>query len=416
MTIQRNVQSKIRASVKLAALVVVSLMLTSAAWAASERVIFSFGDTNGEYPDSDLVLDAAGNIYATTVSGGAHDSGAVVMLSPSPEGWTETVLYSFRGASDGSEPYGGVTLDSAGNLYGTTVAGGTGGVCDGGCGVAFKLTRRHGAWFETVIHNFTGGTDGTGPGAGLTIDARGNLYGMTPTGGAAGFGVIYKLTPAAGAWNETIIHTFTGGADGGGGSPGRLLLDRAGNFWGVATAGGPQGSGTAFELSPAGSASWTFKILYAFQGQPDAGFPYGALISDASGNLYGTSYYDGANDLGSVFRLSLVNGVWTESVLYSFKGGEDGSSPISNLVSDAAGNLYGTTSEGGASACGCGVIFKMAPGAGGQWTESVVYRFQGSPDAAFPYNGLVSAGGGVFFGTTVHGGDDDDGSIFRFKP
>jgi uncharacterized repeat protein (TIGR03803 family) len=114
--------------------------------------------------------------------------------------------------------------------------------------------------------------------------------------------------------------------------------------------------------------------------------------------------------------LSLVNGVWTESVLYNFKGGSDGSSPISNLAFDAAGNLYGTTSEGGAADCGCGVIFKMTPGASGQWTESVVYRFAGSPDGAFPYNGMISAGGGVFFGTTVHGGDDDDGSVFRFQP
>ncbi|HEV2424915.1 MAG TPA: choice-of-anchor tandem repeat GloVer-containing protein [Terriglobia bacterium] len=420
MTTGQEVHSKVRASIRIVAAVAATLILASVAGAASEHVIFSFNEDYGEYPDSDLVLDAAGNIYATTVGGGDFGSGAVVRLSPSAQGWKETVLYSFHGSTDGSEPYGGVTLDAQGNVYGTTVAGGSfaGASCiDTGCGVAFKLTRLNGVWIETVIHSFAGGADGYGPGAGLAIDRQGDLYGATPTGGADGAGVIYELTPGTGGkWREAILHTFSGGLDGIGGSAGRLLLDRTGNLWGVATAGGQYGSGTAFELSPAAGGAWRFNTLYAFRGQPDAGFPYGALVADGPGNLYGTTYYDGANDLGSVYRLSLGNGIWTETVLHSFQGGSDGSGPISNLVFDAAGNLYGTTSEGGAPGCDCGLIFKMTRGAGGQWTESVAYSFQGPPDAAFPYNGLASAGAGVFFGPTVHGGADDEGSIFSFRP
>jgi uncharacterized repeat protein (TIGR03803 family) len=195
-----------------------------------------------------------------------------------------------------------------------------------------------------------------------------------------------------------------------------LLLDRAGNLYGVATTGGANGSGTAFQLKRSPGGKWGLRTLYAFKGQPDAGFPYGALRFDKSGNLYGTTYYDGANDLGAVYELSLKGGTWHEAVLYSFKGGTDGSSPISHVVFDTAGNLYGTTSEGGGAGCGCGTIFKLARGGGGMWTETVAYRFTGSPDAAFPYNGMVADHAGNFFGTTVHGGGDDEGAVYEFTP
>jgi uncharacterized repeat protein (TIGR03803 family) len=393
--------------------------LAGAASTPTERVLYSFtGGSDGGYPDSDLVIDSAGNLYGTSVEGGDFDSGAVFELAPSGKGWIETVLYSFTSEGDGGQPYGGVTLDSEGNLYGTAVAGGsTHGVClEGGCGVVFELTNIDGVWTESVIHAFTGGRDGYGPGAGLTFDRQGNLYGMTPTGGADGLGVICELTPeAGGTWTERIIHTFTGGEDGGSGSAGRLLLDDAGNLYGVATVGGSYGSGTAFKLTPAQTGVWRFSTLYAFKGQPDAGFPYGALALDPLGNLYGTSYYDGANDLGAVYELSRSGGAWSETVLYSFKGGTDGSGPISNLVV-RGGNLYGTTSEGGASGCACGTIFELTPGAGGTWTQSVLYSFRSAPDGAFVYNGMIAAGNGSLYGTTVHGGVDDEGSVFRFIP
>ncbi len=155
-----------------------------------------------------------------------------------------------------------------------------------------------------MIHAFTGGDDGSGPGARVTIDQRGNLYGMTPIAGAFGFGTIYQLRPAGnGQWTLQVIHAFTGGDDGAGGSAGQMLL-LGHRLFGLATAGGAFGSGTAFSLTPKAGGEWNFKVLYSFKGQPDAGFPYSSLMADTSGNLYGTTYYDGANDLGSVYELS----------------------------------------------------------------------------------------------------------------
>jgi uncharacterized repeat protein (TIGR03803 family) len=405
-----------RSMIKGLAIVGVVAILSSAAWASGgTTVVYSFaGDEDGEYPSTDLVVDRAGNLYGTSVQGGEFGGGTVFQLTPSG---THTVLYSFTGGADGGQPYGGVTLDPKGNIYGATVVGGSGGACEDGCGVAYQLSYSGGAWTQTVLHNFTGGDDGSGPGAGLTLDTKGNLFGMTPTGGAYGLGVIYQLKPErTGGWKFRVVHTFTGGDDGATGSAGRLLLDDAGNLFGVATVGGANGSGTAFKLERTQHGNFEMKTLYAFKGDPDAGFPYGALTFDQSGNLYGTTYYDGANELGTVYQLSNANGTWTEQVLYSFKGGTDGASPISSLLFDHAGNLYGTTSEGGAPGCGCGTIFKLTPGDQGNWTESVVHAFTGIPDGAFPYNGMVADRAGNFYGTTVHGGADGEGAIYQFIP
>ena len=156
------------------------------------------------------------------------------------------------------------------------------------------------------------------------------------------------------------------------------------------------------------------RTIYTFQGQPDGSFPYGALLFDDSGNIYGTTYYGGANGIGAVYKLSSQPvGEWTEEVIYSFQQGTDGNSPISNLVFDKAGNLYGTTSEGG---LGSGVIFKLAPTGGGNWTETVVHAFAGPPDGGFSYNGMVVDIFGNFYGATVHGGENDDGSVYKFTP
>src|SRR5216110_1691529 len=176
--------------------------------AATTDVIYSFEEDEGEYADTDLETDSAGNIYGTTVLGGDFGSGTVFKLSPSPTGWEHTVLYSFTSGADGGEPYKGVTLDREGNLYGTAVTGGSGS-CEGGCGVAYKLTNSGGTWNQTLIHAFTGGDDGSGPGARVTVDRNGNVYGMTPTGGTYGVGTIYKLHPHAGSWEFQVIHTFT---------------------------------------------------------------------------------------------------------------------------------------------------------------------------------------------------------------
>ncbi len=389
-------------------------MLAATAWAASTtKLIYSFGgNADGEYTDTELVADSSGNLYGTSVQGGLFGSGTVFEVTPAG---VHTVLYNFTGGADGGEPYKGVTLDAQGNLYGTAVTGGSGS-CEGGCGVLFKLTHSGANWTQSVIHTFTGGTDGSGPGSPVVLDKAGNIYGTTPTGGSKGVGVVYQLKPkGATGWTFLVIHTFTGGNDGSGGSAGRILIDATGNLFGVCTVGGANGSGVAYEMTPS-AGKWTFKTLYAFKNQPDGALPYGGVIADKSGNLYGTTYYAGAHALGTVYKLTRNGSKWTESVLYSFKGGSDGASPISTLVADAAGNFYGTTSEGGATSCGCGVIFKMTKNTAGAWTESVVYRFPGTPSPGFAYNGLVSGTAGTFYGATVHGGTGNDGAIYKFTP
>ena len=363
----------------IAPLFVIALSLVSAA-ATTTDVIFSFEEDDGEYADTDLETDSAGNIYGTTVLGGDHGSGTVFQLSPTPNGWVQNVLYSFTGGADGGEPYKGVSVDRQGNLYGTAVTGGSGS-CEGGCGVVYKLTNSGGTWTQNVIYAFTGGADGSGPGARVTVDGSGNVYGMTPTGGTYGAGTIYKLHPHGGSWMFQVIHTFTGGADGSNGSAGRMLLSQ-GQLYGAATSGGLYGAGVVFKLMPTAVGEWDFKKLYSFHGQPDGSFPYGALLRAPAGNVYGTTYYGGANGIGAVYELApRPTGEWKERIIYSFQNGSDGNSPISNLVHDSAGNLYGTTSEGG---LGSGTIFKLTPSGGGQWSESVVHAFQDLPMAGFP--------------------------------
>jgi len=401
-----------RASLLIALLFVFSV----ASFASTSQVVYSLaGDEDGEYPDTDLIIDSAGNIYGTSVLGGDFGTGTVFQLTPSGSGYVHTVLYSFTGGADGGQPYKGVTLDAQGNLYGTAVVGGTGGICAGeGCGVVYKLTKNGSTWTQSVIYNFTGKNDGYGPGSGVTFDKAGNLYGTTPTGGAKSMGVIYELSPSGSSWTFKVIHTFSGGSDGTGGSAGRLLLDSAGRLYGVCTVGGANGAGVAYKLTLV-QGTWKFQTLYAFKGTPDAGFPYGALSMDSSGNLYGTTYYSGANNLGSVYQLALKGGVWTENLLYSFKGGTDGASPISNVNVDPSGDLYGTTSEGGGR-CSCGAIYRLTLPRGGQWTESVVYRFKNTPDGGFVYNGMVPDSSGHYFGSTVHGGTAGEGAFYQFTP
>jgi uncharacterized repeat protein (TIGR03803 family) len=400
---------------------VIALSLVTAT-ATTTEVILSFEEEEGEYADTDLETDSAGNIYGTTVLGGEFGGGTVFQLSPTRTGWNHTVLYSFTGGADGGEPYKGVSIDPGGysatdvsvgnSLYGTAVTGGSGS-CEGGCGVVYKLTKSNGTWNQTVIYAFTGGDDGSGPGARVTVDRSGDVYGMTPTGGTYGVGTIYKLHPHAGSYTFQVIHTFTGGNDGATGSAGRMLLQH-GRLFGAATAGGMYGSGVVFELTPTAVGEWDFRTLYSFHGQPDGSFPYGALLRVGSGKIYGTTYYGGKNGIGSVYELSpRLVGEWDERVIYSFQPGNDGNSPISNLVRDAAGNLYGTTSEGG---LGSGTIFKLSPIGGGQWTESVVHTFAGPPDGGFSYNGMVVDRFGNFYGATVHGGIDDDGCVYKFTP
>ncbi|MEO6990950.1 MAG: choice-of-anchor tandem repeat GloVer-containing protein [Candidatus Baltobacteraceae bacterium] len=392
---------------------VVVLFSGRASAASRESALYNFtGGNDGGNAASSVIFDGSGNAYGTTVVGGTSNCGTVFELRPrAHHRWAESVLYNFSCFADGKNPHGGVTFDAAGNLYGTTVAGGSGGICAGdGCGVIYELTPSG----ERVLYNFTGGNDGFGPGNAVVFDRAGNLYGMTPDGGAYSSGTVYQLTPQGSGWQENVIHTFTGGNDGAVGSLGPLLLDAAGQLYGVTELGGAHEAGTAFKLSSEPAGKWNLRTLYAFQGQPDAAFPYGGLISDKSGNFYGTTYYGGTQGVGTVFELSpKARGPWAERKLYDFKGGTDASSPTGTLVFDASGNLFGTSSAGGRPSCDCGTVFKLASNTR---TERVVHRFGLALDGAYPYYGLTLGPAGNLYSTTVAGGLNNQGTVFELTP
>jgi uncharacterized repeat protein (TIGR03803 family) len=395
-----------------------ALAPSSASASGDYKMLYSFQGENEINDDDDdgsngatgLILDMTGNAYGTTVTGGVDDCGTVFELKHLGRGqWQEVVLYSFTCFNDGKNPHGGVTFDKAGNLVGTTVAGGNGGICSGdGCGVVFELSPSG----EKVLYNFTGGNDGFGPGSPLTVDGAGNIFGETPDGGQSSSGTVFELTQHNGNWQQQTIHAFDGLAGGSIGSLGPLYLDPAGRLYGVTELGGRHNAGIVFRLAQHGGM-WNFTSLWTFKGYPDAGFPYGGLIPDAAGNLYGTTYYGGTNGLGTVYELSPGRNGWTEQVLYDFKGGTDGSLPTTTLVFDARHNLMGTTSTGGRPSCDCGTIFKLKPN---PWTESIVHYFGVLPDGSYPYYNLAPGPGGALYGATTYGGVDGFGAIFELAP
>ncbi|HTV34548.1 MAG TPA: choice-of-anchor tandem repeat GloVer-containing protein, partial [Methylocella sp.] len=285
---------------------------------------------------------------------------------------TETVLYSFKGGSDGINPYAGLIADKEGALYGTTYKGGTG----GGYGTVFKLTppdKGQTAWTETVLYSFKGGSDGINPYAGLIADKDGALYGTTYFGGTGGYGTVFKLTPPAKgqtAWTPAVLYSFKG-SDGAYPYAG-LIADKEGALYGTTFQGGAggcqNGCGTVFKLTPAakGQTAWTETVLRSFCSQPtcSGAYPYASLIADKESALYGTTYGGAGEGFGTVFKLTrpaMGQTAWTESALYSFKGGSDGASPRADLIADKNAVLYSTTIFGGGGSCqyGCGTVFKL---------------------------------------------------------
>jgi len=322
-------------------------------------VLYGFaGGTDGATPYAEVTFDASGDLYGTTYSGGAFSAGTVFELVPSSGGtWTESVLYSFTGGSDGANPYGGLIFDPSGNLYGTSFYGGASGV-----GVVYKLTpNSDGTWTESVLHTFTGGQDGGNPNIGnLTFDPAGNLFGTTRYGGGSGAGVVYKLTPNSdGTWTESVLYTFTGGQDGAYPS-GTLIFGPAGRLFGNANNGGV-GLGNVFKLTLGAKGKWYEHVLYVFQGNQDGAYPGGGVVRDTAGNLYGTTSA-GINTHGGDGQLfKLVRhprGGWSKQVPHYFEGPpRDGADSWAPVVFDAAGNLYGTAEDGWNSGC-CGVVFE----------------------------------------------------------
>jgi uncharacterized repeat protein (TIGR03803 family) len=331
--------------------------------------LHSFKGGNGRSPYSGLLRDTSGNLFGTTLYGGKNDctDGCGTVYELDKTGEKETVLHKFTGPPDGWGPEALLAQDRAGNLYGTTYMGGTGSL-----GTVFKIDR---TGKETVLYNFTGYSDGGYPYPGVTLDSAGNLYGVT-FGGGSGFGsngegVVFKVDTSG---NETVICTFGGGTDGA--QPDSVLLfDSQGNLYGTTENGGTgcggTGCGVVFKLSPQSRGGWAESVLYEFcslsdcaDGEEPGGGP---LVMDHAGNLYGTTYFGGAyqncngDACGVVFKLDKTG---KETVLHSFTGGSDGAFPIAGVVMDNHGNLYGTTESGGASCYTnytCGVVFKLTP-------------------------------------------------------
>jgi uncharacterized repeat protein (TIGR03803 family) len=309
------------------------------------RVLFTFNNLNGSFPESGLILDKAGNLYGTAEEG---PGGAGVLFRLDKNG-NEEILHAFQGGFNNNPgvPAGGVIMDEVGNLYGATLAGGRGPFP--GFGTLYQVDPS--AKF-TVLHDFQGKADGAQPQGPLVRDADGNFYGAALAGGKNNQGTIFKLATNG---TLTVLHTFTGGTDGSGPQAG-LLMDNARNLFGSATKGGDSGNGTVFEITKSGR----FKRLYSFTDGSDGKNPNGELVQDADGNIYGTTQSGpGLDALGTVFKLDRAH---TLAVLHSFKAGRDGASPLAGLMRDSAGNLYGTTIKNGLiRRVQGGSIFKITP-------------------------------------------------------
>lgn len=330
----------------------------------------TFPNGDGAWPYGRVIFGPDGALYGTTLDGGVGGEncgasgpggcGTVFKLTPSPTfcstvlcSWQETRLYAFTGTPDGINPEGEIAFDAAGNLYGATETGGS-----GGNGTLFRLTSAHGSWPETVLYNFQGRNDGGGPRGGVAVDQSGNVYGTTWSGGAEDFGTVIQLESSGPGWTLNTLHSF-GVGDDGFGSYASVIIDQSGNLYGATVNGDPNGAAYVYELSPS-NGGWAYNLLHAFNQSYGAG-PAANVVMDSAGNLYGTTRgVQGApSPWGNVFKLTpSVNG-WIYTDLYDFTGGSDGGVPYSSVVVDASGNIFGTTTEGGQH--GYGVVFEITP-------------------------------------------------------
>jgi uncharacterized repeat protein (TIGR03803 family) len=439
-------------------IVLATCPLAAARW--KEKVLYSFqGGNDGAVPAGGVVFDKAGNLYgATTYTSSCSttfECGTVFELSPPLHGgaWTETTLHVFQGHDhgDGGAPGGGVILDAAGNVYGTTAYGGSGpcmllGTAVG-CGAVYEMiapAKPNGTWKEKILYNFQGNKDGQFPTGDLVFDKSGNLYGATDFGGGYGkcdapyyqhCGTIFELVAPktkGGKWKEKVLYSFKGGKDGA--SPnGGLIFDGKGAMYGSTYAGGNQicqgagsvGCGTVFMLSPTGEPGepWTENVIYRFKGRPNDGSgPNGSLALNAGGTVFGTTVSGGSAEEGVIFRLEQVTGRWVETILHTFLGGNDEALPMAGVTFDSSGDLYGTTTLGGFAGGGGVYELKRPVGGGGIWTYVTRYLLKGAPDGSYPASKLTVSGPGALYGTTRQGGTGQScgnygcGTVFEVWP
>jgi uncharacterized repeat protein (TIGR03803 family) len=376
------------------ALTFILVAATPPAQAQTFTDLYNFtGSSDGKNPYGSLVRDAAGNLYGTTAYGGSSNAGTVFKVDKSG---AETLLYNFTGGADGGEPYAGLIRDASGNLYGTTYNGGLSGV-----GTVFKVDA---SGTETVLHSFaTGGQDGCNPGGGLVRDKAGNLYGTTTGCGSSGFGIVFKLNKSG---TETVLHAFTGGRDGGAPYAG-LARDSSGNLYGTTPFGGSASYGVVFKVNPSGKET----VLHSFAGGASDGCsPTATPALDEKGNLYGTADACDPSNWGIIWKVTQKK---VETVLHNFAGGEtDGGYPYAGVILDANSNLYGTTGEGGGTGCsnglGCGTVYKLSKAR----KLTLLHSFTGA-DGSSPFGAVIRDASGNLYGTALEGGSGGYGTVWQ---
>ncbi|MGA2373748.1 MAG: choice-of-anchor tandem repeat GloVer-containing protein [Candidatus Korobacteraceae bacterium] len=371
------------------------------------------GRADGSALYDGVTMDQAGNLYGTTSGGGngigQSGNGTVFRLSPAGASWVLAVLYTFQGGHDGGTPQSGVVFGPDGALYGTTSAGGGNGCGGSGCGTVFRLTPPATPcvavlcpWAETVLYRFQGGTDGATPAYGdIVFDQSGSIYGTTIYGGN-GPGTVYRLSDSGGSWTENVLYAFPGDE----GYPfGGVVFNQSGNLYGT-TFGNDGGMGTVYEMSPSGS-SWIYRTLYSFTNEGDGYQPTGGVTLDQQGNLYGTTTAGGPYGGGTIYELIPSQGNWTFTLL---QGLQSYAIPWDSPTLDNEGNVYGTSAFTG----GPGDVFKLTPSSG-KWSFDILHTFAGS-DGYLPFgNVIVDANGGVY-GTTFSGGSGGGGVVWEITP
>ena len=338
---------------------VYELKQTKSGW--KEVVLYRFtGGADGGGPMGQLVFDTEGNLYGIA-NGGGVGYGTVYKLSPSKSGWDFKVIHTFQGGNDGVVGIGvsGLVLDAAGHLYGVTEMGGT-----AGFGTIFVLSRAGSKWSKKTLYNFAAGTDAQDPLMGLTWDSAGNLYGASVGGGTDGCGAVFELAHQKEAWKESVIYNFTGGDDGCWPEFGSVTIPKSGEIYGTTGAGGADNQGVIYRLKKS-NGTWSETTLYAFTGGNDGGQVFAGVTLDPFGNVFGASAYYGSGSYGAVIKLAKQKSGWQEKTLLDFTG-SNGGYAYGNIMLGSDNNLYGTTFRGGNLGCntvneGCGVIFEMKP-------------------------------------------------------
>jgi uncharacterized repeat protein (TIGR03803 family) len=389
---------------------------TASSGAVQHTALYSFGGPDGAGPLYGVIADKTGALYGTTVLGGSVGGGTVFKLTPNKSGYSETVLYNFKGGFDGNGPFSGLVADKKGALYGVTLEGGNG-ACEAGCGTVFKLTPKKSGYTKSTIYSFGTAPDGFTPLGTLVLDSTGALYGVTQSGGTQDGGAVYKLTPGKSGYSETVIYSFRGGDDGYFPQAG-LVIDKHGSLYGNTEYGGPGscdgGCGTVFKLTPSGSG-YEESILYAFENYTDGYLPLGAVtLDESSGAIYGTTWWGGTTHDGNVFELTPSGSGYNKRTIYSFDHhghhGTNGVLPEAQLLLQPDGTLYGTDfiGGGGCNGIGCGSVFELKPSGSG-YSFRYIYNFRQPSNGAEPfYSGLIADAKGALYGTTHSGGSKTD--------